>query len=589
MRWHWVLLLLLMASWASALVFSTILTDPARDLSAALRLAQDGEWPLLGPLIGERFHLGPIWFWLLGGLLWLLNDFVLLALAVGLIGALKFPFAWLCAREWGSPRLGLIWAGLLAFPGWHSVAQFGIGHTVPLEAMLLWMTWCSIRFVNLGRGGSLALAGLAFAMAVHCHPSAVIAGIIPFGAWVIRCRREQRLHWWPAIIALFMAALPFLPLVLANEPILLGESAGLVGSGLMGRWWALLVGVTAGSAQAAADFMLQPLPGATRWPWLAAVLALVALIGLVRIKSPWRKRLLISAVLFAFSLLWLVLVRDRTPPYMTYLLSPMITFILALGLVSLSDRRWMVVAVGTVGLSLAMALTAAVYLQANQGLVLVPATQLSDVAAPGVGNMTPASVMPVWAEEENGRRWCEVEARDVTLHGDLAAMTDMSLALATQQRCHGRKHLIIGGAAGERHEFALPAQMLSGIVAADAPRLGNLVSIESFEVHHPEQGASVADGQRYPPHPGQGPPTTQLDETFRSGANSYLTIVELIPWFAPSKTPKVWVNGERVEPIASSRYTRIYPCRRCAWLGAHWQVQMVVSDASRVELITFKP
>ncbi|HVF34477.1 MAG TPA: hypothetical protein VND91_04080, partial [Candidatus Saccharimonadia bacterium] len=145
--------------------YTTTIVDTARDVGEAWRIAHDDAWPLRGPQIGQRWSLGPAWFYLLAPVVALARSMTAVALAVGALATLKFALAWQLGRTLVDARFGWLFAFVLALPGWASLEHVVFAHTnlagtatlaFGLAALAAWRRPHAARYVLTGIALSLA-------------------------------------------------------------------------------------------------------------------------------------------------------------------------------------------------------------------------------------------------------------------------------------------------------------------------------------------------------------------------------------------------------------------------------------------------
>src|SRR5258708_2083812 len=118
----------IIGAYVAPYLLSPIEADLARDLYHGYRITVGDEFPLRGPLIGDSWHLGPAWYYLLAIALLVFHSITGAVASVGLLAALKFPLAWRLGREWVDARFGLTWAILLALPGIVAFESIWVAH-----------------------------------------------------------------------------------------------------------------------------------------------------------------------------------------------------------------------------------------------------------------------------------------------------------------------------------------------------------------------------------------------------------------------------------------------------------------------------
>src|SRR5215471_18013631 len=119
-RWAPAAILFAMVVYLCGVPFAVSHLDFARDVGVAYGIATGQRWPLQGPALDENLHLGPVWYYLLAVPLRLTHSWLVTVLVVALIASLKFPLAYALGSRLVDPLFGVLWALLLALPGWNS-------------------------------------------------------------------------------------------------------------------------------------------------------------------------------------------------------------------------------------------------------------------------------------------------------------------------------------------------------------------------------------------------------------------------------------------------------------------------------------
>ena len=262
--------------------FATLVIDSGRDLANAFAVGHGGPYPQYGPSLFGRWQLGPAWFWLLALPLRLFGSITAAALFTGALAAAKIPLAYLLGKRMLDARLGLLAAVLISLPGWSSVGTLVIAHTSVVESAMLATFWLALVAWQERRAGAAAAACLMLTLALHAHPTALIAApAVALASWRA-VLVPQRWGWLVVGIALFV--LPYLPALLAEmrsgwpqasaSLAYLGEAnAGARLAHLPQVLWALFTG----GAWFGGHFLLPAPSGALWWPAHGCVLALAAL------------------------------------------------------------------------------------------------------------------------------------------------------------------------------------------------------------------------------------------------------------------------------------------------------------------------
>src|SRR5262249_24344676 len=190
--------------------------DLARDLYHGYRISSGLEWPTTGPKIGEGWHLGPAWYYLLALLLLIVRSIAGAIATVGVLAALKFPLAYVLGREWVDARFGVAWPILLALPGVATFESIWVAHPSLTAAASLAVVFALWRAVEHRSYAWMFAACLGFGLALHAHPTALPLGLLLVLAFPkIGSRGATR-----ALAAVVCAALVFAPFapLLADAP-----------------------------------------------------------------------------------------------------------------------------------------------------------------------------------------------------------------------------------------------------------------------------------------------------------------------------------------------------------------------------------
>ena len=207
-----VLVAALMVAYALPFLVAPIEGDLARDLWFGYRIATGEEWVTIGPWLGRRSHLGPVWYYLLAVPMVLTHSLTGVVLAIAALGATKFLLAWRLGREMVDARFGITWAILLSAAGLSSIESGWIAHPSLVVAASLVVMFALWRSDTRQSGGWLCAACLAFGLALHAHPTT-----LPLGALVaiVFVRLQRRAGWsvgWRLPLCALLVLLPFAPL-----------------------------------------------------------------------------------------------------------------------------------------------------------------------------------------------------------------------------------------------------------------------------------------------------------------------------------------------------------------------------------------
>jgi hypothetical protein len=118
-------------------VFSLAIADSTRDVDPTYQSSAGKSFPLEGPVFGGAMLGGPAWFYLLAIPLVIHKSWLAVAFFAGTIAGLKFTLAYTCGRGLVDRRFGLIWALVLALPGWSTIEQVAFTNVNVAETCVL--------------------------------------------------------------------------------------------------------------------------------------------------------------------------------------------------------------------------------------------------------------------------------------------------------------------------------------------------------------------------------------------------------------------------------------------------------------------
>ena len=345
-RVDWLIVLALMALYAAGYAYITFVTDTARDVGTGWRIAHGEELPLLGPYIGGRWKLGPIWFYVLAALVALGRSLTAVSLGVGALAALKLCFAYALGRRLHGRTLGLAWAALLALPGWGSIEQVVFTHFNLVEAAVLGTLLAAHRAWLAPSAARFALVGLAFSLAMHAHPTALVAApVVVLAWWAARPGgAAQRLRAAAAIV--IGGLVPLVPMLVSEARTGFHQftaTVDFVGQGGFGARLAqsprLLLEFARNDLRVARD-LLQPLgpAGLAVAAASAALLVLGAVLALALPGRVPRRVRWLGAAYCAACIAGASALRHPASVYFFYAILPFGTGVAALGWAALSER-----------------------------------------------------------------------------------------------------------------------------------------------------------------------------------------------------------------------------------------------------------
>ena len=137
----WTCVFLLTAAYVAAIVHGVVSIDVARDLYWGQRIVVGEALPLIGPPVGTTMLLGPVWYYLVAGVLAVSGSLTVYFSLMGCVLASKFALAYVVGKRWLGPVFGVSLAVAAAAPGVASYQMLGIGHPWFVEAALWWAAW----------------------------------------------------------------------------------------------------------------------------------------------------------------------------------------------------------------------------------------------------------------------------------------------------------------------------------------------------------------------------------------------------------------------------------------------------------------
>lgn len=571
--------------------FTTIILDAARDLVFAARIAQGELYPLQGPVINASAHLGPLWFYLLAPALATTKSTAAALALVGVLDALKFPFAYAIGQRVGGRSMGLFFALAMGFPNWSLGAVLLVTHTSLVQTTVLAAVLCAMRLHEHDTPGRWATLGLVLGLALHAHPATIV--LFPLLLALFRAHPHTRWGGWMqrSLLLGTCLLLPFLPMLLHEARHgwpLLAQGARLPGIEIsVGNSWQILVGGVVGGAALLSDHLVDP-------GWQAAVRLVLlgaAAVALCAVPLAWREARLRRAMdhcLLALVLgcIGLALLRERTPFYMALLLWPPVAGLMALGwhaaAVQFSRGKAALLALGWM---LAVAGPGMIILRAQQGFMQVPTAALFDIAnwrAPG----DPKALLPAWQLDRLGHELCEQPGR-VVLHAELGALFDAALGLSTRLQCGQTSRIGIGGGAEEAatHRLGLPPIALSRLGLRDGANWSQASRLQPRRVIAPATSASIPDGMRYPFRLQHSVP--QQVHAWEFDAEPEETIVLTTPFrpYHRAQHLDAYANGQRQAPRLASYATSAFRCESCR-APVHWRLEVRTGLPEQVDIVT---
>lgn len=587
----------LMLAHAAPFFVTFIEADFARDLDAALAIAQAHRLPTEGPIIAATVHLGPAWYYALAIAIAVGGSLTAAVASVALVSALQFPLAARLGSQAFDRRVGLAWAVLLALPGVGSLPSLWIAHPSVTATLVVATLLASWRAHAGGSGAWLALAGLGYGLAIHAHPTALPLGLAVAVVAIERIRADRRRGTIAAAAALLLAAAPFAPL-LADPPrhvaafAAIGASVSADASSFgVDAWGAVLVNA------------LWRVPGLVVGTWLgsdghapaiwrvslaAIYTAAAAGVVAVALRGPARRRRAIGSAVVAF-VAWLAFVtavRGETRFYMLYAAMPVAALALTLGLDGLATHagragRVAAASVLTIAFAWSVALGVARVARALADDVRLPPILGAHVDLQRSVEHPPSRLrlLSVRDLDAIGKRLC---VDGVThLYGDLAQVVDSQFNVAARMRCGEASRVVIGGTPGpgDRAMFLLPREMLEPRAALREFGGFGLGRVASIQV--PGAPIGLARGDVYPARVLCGPPATH-ELAFATANAGTLVVANGLPITCPMRVVSLSRDGGAVPWQASGDST----WTRAPHASSRWSLVVETAAPHAVQVFT---
>lgn len=583
----------------AAAPFAGLHLDLARDLFVAQEIVAGRHWPARGPLLAQAFQLGPAWFYAQALVLALTGSLAATATVLVAANSLKIPLAYLLGARLAGPWTGLLWAALVALPGWHSLMTvFGL-HPGLVEPLALACLLACLRQARQGGRASLVFALLALSLAVNAHPTAVVLAVFVAAAVVLRWRAHG--PDLPGLaLALGLAALPWLPLLLAA-----GEGGGVGAGGIPGivaaqlRQLAELPVRLAGLAQAQVlglPYGLRTVAGLPAAAAIGCAILVAALLAALAARSArhWRRgaawacagALLLSAA-------GLVAMRDTLPYYHLGAFWVVLSGLLALACAGAAPGRTgrcLVASLALLALALATLASAGIVRQQRDGAWPLAFTPMFDLyGAASQPAPRPFLMPPVQALDRLGRAWCRRAA--ASAHGPLG--NHLFLGYGIEWRHAGCAVPVAGG--GDPGLLALPGHMARTAGHAGAgERVGNLVAFPIRRILRAGRVWQAPETPVYPPRlpepladddGGAGP--LELEAVLAAGER--VLVSDLVFPAHPDRPPPVaWLDGRPLAAAAGNGGSWLFLCDRgdgCA--GGRLRLSIPGAGLAWIEVLAF--
>ncbi len=440
--WHWLVVALLALGQFALHAQAVLIVDSGRDLASAWWIARGGHWPLLGPSINGADLLGPAWFHLLAVPYAITGSTSAVIAVVAALAAMKYPLAYLAGRGWRDPATGLGFAAALALPGWLGFEAVVFSHTSLTSFWIVLAGWLALRARERPSRGRLAALGLALAMALHAHPTALTVVALIAGWTLLRAERSGRgvggdaavlalagsLPWWPWAWAMATRGTPSASASVASP------SAGELVAGALDVLGGALSGLEYG-----ARFLLPDAAWAQAGLLLALALGAAALlIAIARLLRDERALLAVVASTVVVHALLLAAVLSTTRAWMLFALLPLPALLLGRSLALASEearRRWLLPLFAALAVLLVLAQVERRGSETMVGEIAMPGARVADVRTDDWTFQTNLWLPGVALERAAGSL-CAAPG-EVAIHGDLAYLVRIAEFVPLASACGG--------------------------------------------------------------------------------------------------------------------------------------------------------
>lgn len=455
------LILILMTAYVAAGNAAVGYYDTYRDLHYASLIATGEAWPLAGPLIYNTIHVGPVWWYVLGGAAALGGSLTAAHFVALLLAALKFPLAWHLGRRLLGDRFGLLALIATAMPGWSLISVGANTHSSVVETTVLLGALSSLRYRERPGAGRAALLGLMAALMLHAHPTALPVALACVVSAGLRApgSRTGVLHLFATLGGGIAIVLPYFWQLaqsgFADFLALEGYAESTLGSPFWSRLVPLFDGVAVYGPEYVWRFWLgldeNVVTSALAVHWLMLALASIGLALALRNHGDARDRIaLVALTCLLAQVVFALVLRPITPFWMVYAALPPLAFAIACGLDALLDYRPRAAAA-------AIVLGSVVWIGSSVlalfGITRHPDTIWVEVIGPGgqgLMNITERNrerrlvTIPrlgVRGLESLGSSDC----KPLVAYGHLAHLIDSSFGVGRRRHCGSLRNVYLGG------------------------------------------------------------------------------------------------------------------------------------------------
>lgn len=581
------LLSCLMLLYAALAVTSFVHLDFARDMRTASDVVDGIDFPLLGPILAGHVHLGSGWYYLLALLQTLGHGWLGTVLLLALLSSLQFPLVYLAGKAWLNRRAGLYWALLMIIPSWSMFEQVYPGHPQLIGVCVAAMLLCVLRYYRSGKHRYFLGTALAFALALHAHPSALVMLTAVMAALVLSWQRHH-LTVMRLVQFIFVACIPFAPLIidqLTNGITLFQGVGGYVHSDNFSRtshinFFPLLWQLSGGGLRYWLAGIIG-MPEATSWSLGIGVAALIALgiTGVLALASANDRIAGFALFTLLLGILILIYLRSGPPYYMITALRVVLLGCVGVGLASLTETMWW-----RDGLSWVLGVSCvAGYLFVASAIFRIEREGAWPLAFQPIFNTTaewhdhhPRAIMPAGGMNKSGKWLCSAGA--IAVHGAYAIHLIHGYGQDARPIC-GKGDFVLGGSNPTRqHWLGISRTMARQIARKGQLKLGVFMLFPVVRVAGMPTEVRHPDRHGYPPFKEIQQPEKVVVTDVDIREDQHLAITHLGFAFVSSPKIRVFAGDVELKPVVTDWGTQIYACTTCAATRLRIEVRAVTPE-----------
>ncbi len=572
----------------SAGFFAVLNVDSVRDYLMAYRIIDAGQWPLQGPQMAFTFHIGPYWYYLMTLPVLLFDSWLGMAVFVAVLNALKFFLAHRLGLLLLDKKLAHMLVLGLLITSFTQMQQVTFTHTNLVELAMLGMVYLTYR-LSMQKHGHWLLLGLVSALAFHSHPTALFAGYFVFLRWLQLPKKPLHTGWFA--LGFLVVLSPMWINAFMQEATTAGSLADFVhhqgGHWAITDWFRIIYGVTMHAAWMTLQVLL-PL----NWAWL--LMGLHVLLVLPALLTPllWRgerrlQQLAVHGWIFLLiSALALLLIRDRSPWYMTYGLSLSFAFLLALGWYRLSQQWRPVIShfiTITVMATFILVNGLSMYQISHNTLrqasvALYDAKLLDSRISPRGYEITAHQA------KAHGKFTCSLQP--VALHGPYATLIHDHSGIEHLSQC-GAQGLFYGPANINTHLIGVPNYFQNLIKQPPIHQIGSSFFHKPVAMAEQQKMIKEAFLHDYERRIHHNPNWHNQTKTSQLIGGDYLLITQQLGSKMQLQIDQVKLNSQPLQPLISNNFSTLYSCESCDANNSQWQINYRESVPGMTNIVTF--